>query len=423
MDWIGRWWRQPDHYRWLSSYLARRKLLTFTRYMMAVVVAMLGLPPLLMLFSPTGPQGAGTRGLSIVVAAACAVMAACWAARWPSGSQSSAFAVVSASCIAITCIVMGPGTGMQGCTAFAALAGYVAFFHTARYLALTLLIGFGTALLFAAQIALNGDPLQALSKLIVLVIGILAVPFSIQVMVHTLGLDALRSDVDALTDLPNRRGFRRSVHELATEASLNATVHFTLVMVDLDHFKRVNDTAGHAEGDRTLKAVGDILRRSRPVRSVLGRVGGEEFVVAVAGDRLDAARLAERVRREIAEMPVRVTASVGVASTSLFRVVPQDVRGHVDRLLELADRAMYGAKRSGGNRVHVADRPSSAYVEKATTHRTPGARDAAQTWNPVPAASDHSAPTPARSAATPTRIPPEIVNASPPEVGVVTERT
>ena len=422
MDWIGRWWRQPDHFRWLSSYLAARRLLTFTRYMMAVVVATLGLPPLLMLFSPAGPEGAAARGLSIAVAAACAVMALSWVVRWPSGRQSSAFTVVSAVSIAITCLIIGPGTGMQGCTAFAALAGYVAFFHTARHLALTLLIGFGTALLCAAEIALNGDPFQALSKLIVLVIGILAVPFSVQVMVHTLGLDALRSDVDALTDLPNRRGFRRSVHDLATEASQNATVHFTVVMVDLDDFKRVNDTAGHAEGDRTLKTIGDILRRSRPVRSVLGRVGGEEFVVAVAGDRTDAVGLAERVRREIAETPARVTASVGVASTSLFRVLPQDVLGHVDRLLESADRAMYRAKRSGGNRVHVVDRPNSAYVEKAATRRTTGVYDAAQAWNPVAAAAiDH--PTPAQSAAAPTRIPPEIVNASPPEVGVVTERT
>lgn len=419
MDWIGRWWRQPDHYQWLSSYLATRKLLTFTRYMMAIVVATLGLPPVLMLFSPSGPADAGARGLSIAVAAACAVMALSWAVRWPTARQSSAFTVVSVVCITVTCLILGPGSGMQGCTAFAALAGYVAFFHTARYLFFTLSIGFGTALLCAAKIAVDGDPLQAISKLIVLVIGILAVPFAVQVMVHTLGLDALRSDMDSLTDLPNRRGFRRSAHELAMQASLNDTVHFTVVMVDLDDFKLVNDTAGHAAGDRTLRTVGDILRRLRPVRSALGRIGGEEFVVAVAGDRRDALRLAERVRREIAEAPAHVTASVGVASTSLFRVVPRDIGGHVDRLLEAADRAMYRAKRSGGDRVLVVGRPSAGYVEKPTARRPTTASGTAQ--GRIPVAATTTDPTPAGGRAAATRIPPEIVNATPPEAWVATE--
>jgi diguanylate cyclase (GGDEF)-like protein len=432
VDWIRHWWRQPDHYEWLSDYLAARNLLRFTRFMMAAIVASLGLPPLLMLWSPAGPDNAATRATSVVVAATCGLMALMWATRWPSRGQSSVFALVSTVAVAVTCLVTAPGSGMQGCIAFAALAGYVAFFHSTRHLLLTLVAGAVTAIACAVEIAVAGDPLQALSKLVVLVIGILAVPFSIQVLVHTLGIDALRSDTDPLTELPNRRGFRRSALVLATKSSQDGNAHLTVVMVDLDDFKRVNDTAGHAAGDQTLTAVGDILRRSRPRDSVLGRVGGEEFVVAMSGDRRDAIGLAERVRRDIALAPSRVTASIGVASVSLFRVIPHDVSGHLDRLLESADRAMYEAKRSGGNRVHVAGRPSDAYVEKpmasnatatngnapwTTAERALSGADATSTM-----AAASMDPTPAKSSAAPTRIPPEIVNAIPTVVTTAKKR-
>ena len=393
--------------------------MTFTQYMMATIVMALGASPILMLWSPAGPAHWTTRALSVSVAAGCAVMAVLWATKWPTRGQSSGFAIVATLAIAISCLVTSPGIGMQTCTAFAALAGYVAFFHTARHLVFTLFTAAVTAAVCAAEIAVRGDPFQAVGKLVVLCIGILAVPFCVQVMVHFLGIDALRSDTDALTGLPNRRGFRRSVRMLAAKSSHDGKAQLTVVMVDLDDFKRINDTAGHAAGDRTLTTVGDVLHRTRPAGSVAGRVGGEEFVVALSGDRRDAVGLAERVCREIAHGPAGVTASIGVASASLFRVIPQDVPAHVDLLLESADRAMYAAKRAGGDRVHVVGRPSDAFDEKPTAGATAGAPRATAKRTPsgVDARSMIAAasvdPTPARTRPTPTRIPSEIVNAVP----------
>jgi diguanylate cyclase (GGDEF)-like protein len=428
VDWISRWWRQPDHYQWLSGYLAARKLLNLARFTMAAVVASLSVPPLLMLGSPSGPDTVAARITSVVIAAGCLIMASLWATRWPSRIQSCLFAAASAIAIAVTCLATAPGTGMQGCTAFAALAGYVAFFHTTRQLAFILVLGAITATACAWKIAVNGDPLQAASKLVVLVIALFAVPFAIQILVRTLGIDALLSDTDPLTDLPNRRGFRRSARILAVESSQDSRAQLSVVMVDLDDFKRVNDTAGHAAGDQTLIAVGDILRRSRPGSSIAGRVGGEEFVVAMSGDRRDAIGLAERVRREIAMAPSRVTASIGVASASLFRVIPHDVSVHLDRLLEAADRGMYMAKRAGGNRVHVVGRPSDSYVEKPMASNTTATNGSAP-WSTADralsgaeASSTTAAasigPTPAKSSAAPTRIPPEIVNPTPTAVTI-----
>lgn len=433
VDWMGRWWRQPDHYQWLSAYLAVRNLLRFTRYMMAAIVLALGVVPVLMLFTPAGPQVPAARMASLAVAAGCAVMAVLWATKWPSRNQSAVFVVVANVCLAATCLLaFQPGTGIQGATAFVALAGYVAFFHTARYLALTLATAVGTALACAAQIAVAGDTPLAASNLTILGVSVLAVPFCVQVLVHTLGIDALNSDIDPLTDLPNRRAFRRSVRILAAESSRDGAAHLTVVMVDLDDFKRINDTAGHAAGDQTLVVVGGILRHIRRGDSIAARIGGEEFVVAVSGNRKDAIGLAERIRREIAAAPMRVTASIGVASASLYRVPPRDLITHVDCLVESADRAMYRAKRSGGNRIHVVGHPQETYVEKPMASSTTASNGNAP-WTTAEralsgaearstAAAANIDPTPAKSNAAPTRVPPEIVNANPTTVTTAKKR-
>lgn len=430
---MGRWWRQPDHYQWLSAYLAVRNLQRFTRYMMAVIVAALGAVPVLMLFTPAGPQATAARVACIAVAVGCAVMAMLWAARWPSRNQSAVFVAVANASVAATCLLaFQPGSGIQGVTAFAALAGYVAFFHTARYLALTLAAAVATALACAAQIVAAGDAPLAASSLLILGAGVLAVPFSVQVLVHTLGVDALNSDVDPLTDLPNRRAFRRSVRILAAESSRDGSAHMSVVMVDLDDFKRINDTAGHAAGDQTLVAVGGILRNIRRGDSIAARIGGEEFVVAMSGDRGDAVGLAERIRREIAHAPMRVTASIGVASASLHRVPSRDLVNHVDCLVESADRAMYRAKRSGGNRVHVVGHPRDAYVEKPTASNATANNGNAPWMTAERALAGADArsttaaasidPTPAKRSAAPTRVPPEIVNPTPTAVTTAKKR-
>ena len=404
--------------------------------MIAAIVALLGIVPVLMMFTPAGPAGPVTRALAVAITICCAVMAVLWLLRWPTRSQSTVFVVVANVCIATSCLIeRWPGTGIHGCTAFAALAGYVAFFHTSRYLTFTLVMAVATAVTCAVGIIAQGDVALAVSKLVIMVASILAVPFCVQVLVHTLGLDAVKSDTDPLTELPNRRGFRRSVHVLASESTRNSTAHLTVVMVDLDDFKRINDTAGHAAGDQTLIAVGDILRRSRRGDSVVARVGGEEFVVAMSGDRNEAIGLAERIRREIAQTPSRVTASIGVASGSFFRMVSREIPTQVDRLVDSADRAMYTAKRAGGDRVHVVGKPHDGYIEKRPmASRTTATRGNAPWMTADRALSGDEArstiaaasmePTPAKSNATPapTRVPPEIVKPIPTPVTTAKKR-
>jgi len=182
VDWIRQWWRQPDHFDWLSAYLGARNLLRFTRFIVAAVVLLLGVAPLLMLLSPAGPQSTMSRLISIFAAAVCGIMAVMWATQWPTRRQSLVFTGVLAVCIAAGCLVQStPVAGLQGATAFAALAGYVAFFHTSRALLLTLAVSATTATICAVQIATHLDPFAALSKLLILTVGVLAVPYSAEI--------------------------------------------------------------------------------------------------------------------------------------------------------------------------------------------------------------------------------------------------
>jgi len=129
-----------------------------------------------------------------------------------------------------------------------------------------------------------------------------------------------------------------------------------IMMLDLDHFKQVNDNYGHGVGDQVLVAFAEVLRQGVRRMDVPGRLGGEEFAVILPGASLDGARqLAERLRRAVSQMPVqdalgqpvRVTVSIGVASFDPETPVSE-------ALLTRVDEALYRAKAMGRNRVEVS---------------------------------------------------------------------
>jgi len=153
---------------------------------------------------------------------------------------------------------------------------------------------------------------------------------------------------DELTGLPNRRALRDRLELLAAEAVRGR--RFTVTIVDLDHFKRVNDTHGHAVGDRVLVAVAKVLRDSIRRSDLAARMGGEEFcVVQTDVDVSLIGVLTERLRAAIAAVrePIPVTASLGVCHSS--------VACNPEAVLAAADAALYRAKAAGRNCVVVAD--------------------------------------------------------------------
>jgi diguanylate cyclase (GGDEF)-like protein len=153
----------------------------------------------------------------------------------------------------------------------------------------------------------------------------------------------------------------------------------SLLFLDLDHFKEINDQYGHLHGDACLRAVVGAVGRELRQRDVLVRFGGEEFVVALPGAASeDAAMVAERIRRgveancrRVAGQTHELTVSVGVASYDRDRDRVRD-------LLERGDAALYRAKSEGRNRVVVGLRRGSGPVEFVPGPGAPGAVTAAQ---------------------------------------------
>jgi diguanylate cyclase (GGDEF)-like protein len=166
--------------------------------------------------------------------------------------------------------------------------------------------------------------------------------------------DALSADasLDPLTKLPNRRALSA---EMEREQALarRGRPAFSVLLLDVDHFKRVNDERGHAAGDRVLEEIALRLRRRARTSDVVGRWGGEEFlIVAPDTNAVGAETLAEGLRISVSEVPIEleggpvsVTASVGVASWE---------RETVDELLGRADHALYEAKSGGRDMVVMA---------------------------------------------------------------------
>jgi diguanylate cyclase (GGDEF)-like protein len=164
---------------------------------------------------------------------------------------------------------------------------------------------------------------------------------------------------DPITGLPNRSLLDdRLTQEIAR--AKRAAGHFTIVMFDLDGFKHVNDTLGHAAGDRLLGLVGDRSRACIRASDTVGRLSGDEFLAILPEANLEGAReVAEKLRLAVAEPypfdrnPVRVTTSLGIAC---FPLHGEDAAA----LKAAADAALYAAKRAGKNRVEVASLAAEA---------------------------------------------------------------
>jgi diguanylate cyclase (GGDEF)-like protein len=125
----------------------------------------------------------------------------------------------------------------------------------------------------------------------------------------------------------------------------------TLVMIDLDRFKRFNDTFGHEAGNLALEQFGETLRRLVRGADVAARYGGEEFAVLISGAELDGMRLAERIRREVLTQPVRVRGEQVYISVSAGVATYPDCAASATELVERADAALYESKEAGRNAV------------------------------------------------------------------------
>jgi len=160
--------------------------------------------------------------------------------------------------------------------------------------------------------------------------------------------------VDSLTGVKNRLALTETATQLLAQASRS---HRTLgvLMIDADHFKDINDRFGHGGGDKVLLALVDSIRGTLRAGNVIGRVGGEEFVVLAPDTGIEQALvLAERIRETVESTPLMVDGHLLQLTVSVGATVAQPGERDVPRLLQRADGALYAAKRAGRNRVMAA---------------------------------------------------------------------
>lgn len=160
------------------------------------------------------------------------------------------------------------------------------------------------------------------------------------------------ANTDELTNIPNRRGYRTMLDKAIKEAN-DKGVSFAFLLIDIDFFKKVNDTYGHLVGDGVLRYIAKLLYRETKGRDYIARIGGEEFVVLLPSTPYsNAIQVANSLRQLVAQKPLKVkgydsplhlTISIGVAMYQLGETA--------DEVFERTDKALYLAKQSGRNQV------------------------------------------------------------------------
>jgi diguanylate cyclase (GGDEF)-like protein len=240
--------------------------------------------------------------------------------------------VVALSWLAIPVITLSSRFSIRGVIAGVAIAS-----------ALVLAVGFGTS----PHTVLSSPVLVIAPLALVLCVAVLSTPLMHSDIQH-------RSDavIDQLTGMLNRTALGARTHELSQQSVITGEP-VGVIIADLDHFKRVNDTRGHAVGDMVLKDVAYLLRKQLRAFDLAYRLGGEEFLILVPGsDLVRTAELADRLRAGIAADAVgeglAVTISLGVGASA------QNERFDYNAVFADADAALYRAKRKGRNRVCVA---------------------------------------------------------------------
>ncbi len=365
MNAVGRWWRRGDHFDWLTLYLNTRGIRLRWRALIAAVIASMAVVPAVALVRPTLPHYPAAEVVAPLASGFGVMVALLWLIRWPTRSQSVLYALAGSVCIAAACLAQGdPLAGLLGCGAFAVLGGYIAFFHAAPYMMINFAIAMTTAAVLVERLVRHFDAVVAGCAFLLVLIFNVAFPFAVQWLVRSLARELLQSSRDTLTGLLVRRAFYQATYGLLLSRREGPS-YLGAAMIDLDNFKRLNDTHGHLTGDKALVAVAGALRLACPPTAMIGRFGGEEFVIADIYRTDDLHDIAEQLRSAIAATQYPITASVGIASTPLGPSLDPSERELIHDLVNIADKAMYAAKRAGGNQsrstqVPHADRKGNA---------------------------------------------------------------
>lgn len=344
------WWRQRDEYQWRIEFLRSRGLLPILRYLIAAIGTTMGALAALNAVAPPAADGTLIRVGWAVVAVGSLAWGVRWAVLpWPSPRESAVLVVFVDVLMTLSALLFGdPNLAMSGIPILLCAGGYVVFFHGPRlhaaHIAWCTAAVVGIAVWLAMSTPEYGLQVAVSRAVIALLVTVCILP-ALQFGFWLLQGSSKQSLTDPLTELTNRRGLPVSMQRL-NEASPDADL--CALLIDVDGFKGVNDTLGHAAGDEVLIRTARRIRASVRSDAVVVRWGGEEFLVV---DRIradQAGPFAERIRSAVAA-PAQpaVTVSIGLATSTRSG-------SDIGEVITAADAAMYEAKAQGGDRVAIA---------------------------------------------------------------------
>ena len=290
--------------------------------------------------------------------------------RWPTRRQSEAAVVVGVLCMGGWSFIQPTAAlSVLACTPTAVTGAYSAIFHRRQIVLFHGVVAVTIAIAAVVRLAREVSVAAAISAFWVINFLNVSVILGAWGVSRVMGGYVRRSEEDPLTGLLNRRVFTEIVSDRLADPPRGHT-HLTVVMVDLDNFKRINDTHGHPAGDDALRAVSELLVEHTPADAVVCRAGGEEFLIALTCVTSDVESLAAHICAAVTSLPLQMTASIGTASAELLLLNDPESTASIEELITAADTAMYAAKRSGGNQA------------RHTTSDFPGAREEA-TGGPI----------------------------------------
>ncbi|MDJ0393445.1 GGDEF domain-containing protein [Rhodococcus sp. G-MC3] len=327
----------------------------------AVLVPIFAVIGAVIMFSDDGPASSGRRILCTIVLVSTIPVGTWWwinkrdIIRMP--GWFVAYADIGVATVLFT--FADRGVALTGTLLFAVIGIYIAYFSRRTVLRLHSAFVSAVILILAVATYVEGahDALSVIAQALVALVVVNSVIAFRAVIKTQLEL----ANTDSLTGLLNRRGFETRVDRLLTESHPGETV--AVFVVDLDRFKSINDTCGHAAGDDVLRSTAERLSDAVPDGSCVARTGGEEFTLAVvdwqAWENSNFVKsMAERISAAIYEPAdfISVTGIVGAAVIPIEqwrRMNTEDAAEMVHTALLRADTAMYEAKRSGGNQSSI----------------------------------------------------------------------
>jgi len=353
-----------DDYTWLTSMMIGRRQVV-ARSVGVGILGLTGAATIVVQLSTLGPRGVAASALVSLAAVCMLALAAVWMLRWPSRRQCEAFGVITALAFAAACLCQPYALiGLGGSILLAVVNAFGALLYSTRAVIVTTSIATAVAVILGLELARRtGDPALSTAAVVVIVAINIGLPAAVKSVLRTVRAELAEGDRDALTGLYNRRAFLREVGRLV-QTTRDPDARLVLVVVDIDDFKTVNDTAGHAAGDRALVDIAATLTDQCAMTAVIARYGGEEFAIADVHTDEQASTLTERLCARLATIagPVPFTASVGWSSIGLRSITLARETDAIDALMVRADSAMYAAKRNGGNQVR--HHPSSGEVDE-----------------------------------------------------------